>query len=224
MLRKISLFLLTLCISIFALIAVTGEPVSAKASFEGRSGSDCNGFLGFTTWDCGVKISDQESLKTGIWTIAVNILTDITVAAAYLVIGYVIYGGYLYIFSAGEASKVATGKKALSQAFIGLAIVMSANLILSTIRFALLGSNGTFSAECVLAENCIDPNSMVTNSIQWAIGIAGIISAIFLVYGGISYISSSGDSAKLQKAKSMIVYALTGLVIVGLAEILQHHH
>lgn len=52
------------------------------------------------------------------------------------------------------------------------------------------------------------------------IGIAGVVSAIFLVIGGVGYITSSGDANKLQKSKNTITYALIGLAIVGLSEII----
>ena len=61
---------------------------------------------------------------------------------------------------------------------------------------------------------------MVVNLIQWVVGIAGVVSAAFVVYGGITYTTSSGDAAKLQKAKNMIIYALIGLAIVALAEVI----
>lgn len=177
-----------------------------------------NSFLGLTSWDCNVNIKegDQDSLVTGATTIAMNVLTDISVIAAYLVLGYVIYGGYLYTFSGGDPGKVATGKKTLAQAFIGLAIVMLANVILNTIRIAL-GVN--FAANCANTK-CVNPGEMVTHAIQWVIGVAGVVSAIFVVYGGISYTTSAGDPGKLKKAKDMILYSLIGLIIVALAEII----
>ncbi|MBQ3432908.1 hypothetical protein IJG22_01255 [Candidatus Saccharibacteria bacterium] len=189
---------------------------NSDAVYEGRKGSECPVFLGLTSWDCGVEIKDEETLKSGIWQIVANIATDITVIAAYLVLGYVIYGGYQYIFSSGDPNKVASGKKTLTQAFIGLAIVMSAYLIMSTIRFALLGANGKLT-NCVTSE-CVKPNDLITNSISWVIGIAGAVALIFVVYGGISYTTSAGDPNKLQKAKQIILYALIGLIIVALAE------
>ena len=60
---------------------------------------------------------DKDSIKAGVWTIAANVLTDITVIASYLVLGYVIYGGYLYIFSAGDPGRTAAGRKTLAHAF-----------------------------------------------------------------------------------------------------------
>ena len=178
----------------------------------------CNYILGLTSWNCGVDIHDGETLKRDIWVIVTNIAIDITVIAAYLVLGYVIYGGYLYMFSDGETGKIVSGKKTLNHAFIGLAIVMSANIIMSTIRFALLGSNGNL-ADCARS-SCINPNDLATNLIQWVIGIAGVAAAIFIVQGAIAYITSSGDPSKLQKAKNTITYALIGLAIVALAEII----
>lgn len=195
---------------------MTPSPVSA----------DCRYFLGMTSWDCNIveQVISDDQLKNNIWTIAANIATDITVIAAYLIIGYVIYGGYLYTFSGGDPGKVATGKKAITQAFIGLAIVMSANVILNSIRIAL-GAN--FTKNCTIAGECYgldtDTNAagaMILGTIRWVVGIAGVVSAIFVVYGGISYTTSAGDPGKLKKAKDMITYALIGLAIVALAEII----
>ncbi len=195
------------------LISSHAYAADSKTGWEGRT---CPSFLGLTSWDCGLQnIDSEEALKSNIWVIAANVATDITIIAAYLVIGYVIYGGYLYIFSSGDPGKVASGKKTLTQAFIGLAIVMSANIIMSTIRFALLGANGKLS-NCTETE-CIDAGTLVTQTINWFIAVAGVISAIFLVYGGISYITSSGDPNKTQKAKNTILYSLIGLAIVALA-------
>jgi hypothetical protein len=197
------------------------EPNVSGSIFTGRQGDACQGFLGLTAWDCGVTIKgNEDSLKKGIWQIVANIATDITVIAAYLVLGYVIYGGYLYIFSSGDPNKVTSGKKTLTHAFIGLAIVMSSYLIMTTIRFALLGAGGKFNCDLLSAEGtgCVNANDLVTNAIQWVIGIAGAVALIFVVYGGISYTTSAGDPSKLQKAKQTILYALIGLAIVALAE------
>ncbi|MBQ2695571.1 hypothetical protein IJG04_02985 [Candidatus Saccharibacteria bacterium] len=183
----------------------------------------CRYLLGMTSWDCGVPtINNEAELTASVWIIASNILVDLTVLAAYLVVGYVIYGGYLYILSSGDPSKMAMGKKTLTQAFIGLAIVLLSNVILSTIRIALLGQGGMFATNCAIdGATCnTDATSLVTNLLQWVIGVGGIVAAIFVLIGGIGYVTSSGDPSKLQKAKTTIIYALIGLVIVALAEII----
>lgn len=210
--------LLIIC-GVITSVSIITNVLTPKPTFA-FTGS-CETLLGMTSWDCNVNITNEDSLKSGIWQIVANVATDITVIAAYLVLGYVIYGGYLYVFSGGDPGKVATGRKTLSQAFIGLAIVMLAYVIMSSIRFALLGSSGAFS--CNILEgtgNCIDPKEVIERAIQWVIGMVGVVSAIFVVYGGISYSTSAGDPGKLQKAKNMILYSLIGLIIVALSEII----
>ncbi len=47
--------------------------------------------------------------------------------------------------------------------------------------------------------------------------VAGFIAVLMMVIGGISYITSTGDSGKVTKAKNTIIYAAIGLVFVALA-------
>ncbi|MBR3386475.1 hypothetical protein IKG68_02820 [Candidatus Saccharibacteria bacterium] len=179
--------------------------------------AECRSLFGMTSWDCGLADPwTQANLTSNIVLIASNILTDLTVIATYLTIGFVIYGGYMYIFSAGDTTKVAAGKKTLTRAFIGLAIVLLSNVILNTIRIAFLGSSGSFARDCVNTA-CVDEVSFVTNAINWFIGTAGAVALVFVFIGGIGYLTSSGDAAKLQKAKNTIIYALIGLAIAGLS-------
>ncbi len=209
MLKKLLLPLFVLCA--FTLSIVHTTPTYAD-TFRNEGDSSCN-MLGLTSWDCGVEeVNSEDTLKECIWMILANIASDIAVIASYLLLGYVIYGGYLYIFSGGDTAKVATGKKALNQAFIGLAITLSANVIMGAIRAAFT-KGGTLSPNT-------DANALITGTIQWVIAVAGVIAVIFVVGGGIMYITSAGDSAKLQKAKNMILYSLIGLVIVALAQVI----
>ncbi len=213
-----------LMLSITLAVSLFFAPTQVSLAYSGRGtpGNEeaCPIFLGLTSWDCGVDITDEASLKSGIWTIAANVATDITVIAAYLVLGYVIYGGYLYMLSNGDPGKVATGKKAIIHAFIGLAIVMSAYIILNAIRIALIGNSSFSQCDLATGTGCVDANDLVTSAIQWIIGIAGVVAVIFVVYGGISYTTSSGDPSKLQKAKQTILYALIGLIVVALSELI----
>lgn len=183
-------------------------------AFVGRSGTECPYILGMVSWDCNVNVHDESSLKSGIWTIAANVATDLTVITAYLVIGYVIYGGYLYMMSSGDPGKIATGKKTLVQAFIGLGIVLLANVIINAIRIAL--GNVNLAQNCA-AHECANVDKMVVGAIEWVIGVAGVVALIFVVIGGISYMTSAGDPGKTKRAKDTILYSLIGLVIVALS-------
>lgn len=214
------LFLILLFVFTVGIFALPATHVLAADNTPVFSGS-CDDFAGLVSWSCGVNISagSQDSLKEGIWNIVANVAVDITIIAAYLVLGYVIYGGYLYTMSGGDPGKVANGKKTLTNAFIGLAIVLSANAIMGSIRIVLFANTNGNMSNCASSE-CIDPGQMVENLIQWFIGFVGIVAAAFVVVGAIGYISSSGDPSKLTKAKNTIIYALIGLIIVALAEII----
>jgi hypothetical protein len=50
--------------------------------------------------------------------------------------------------------------------------------------------------------------------------IVGAISIIMIIYAGFRYITSGGDSGKVGNAKTTLIYALVGLVIVVLAQLI----
>lgn len=52
--------------------------------------------------------------------------------------------------------------------------------------------------------------------------IAGIAAVIMVVVAGFKYITSGGDATKVGSAKNSLIYALIGVAIVVLAQILVH--
>lgn len=52
--------------------------------------------------------------------------------------------------------------------------------------------------------------------------VVGIVSVIMIIIGGIKFVTSGGDSNAVSSAKSTIIYALIGLVIVVLAQTIVH--
>ena len=50
----------------------------------------------------------------------------------------------------------------------------------------------------------------IVNLMLWLIGI---LSVIMLIFGGIKYATSGGDSNKVTSAKNTIMYAIIGLVV-----------
>lgn len=49
------------------------------------------------------------------------------------------------------------------------------------------------------------------------IGAGALVAVVYIVIGGINYMTSSGDAGKVEKAKKTILYALIGLAICALA-------
>ncbi|MBQ3429898.1 hypothetical protein IJG21_00545 [Candidatus Saccharibacteria bacterium] len=52
------------------------------------------------------------------------------------------------------------------------------------------------------------------NVILW---IVGVLSVVMIIYGGLSYMTSAGDAAKVNKAKTILIYSIVGLIIAILA-------
>lgn len=77
------------------------------------------------------------------------------------------------------------------------------------------------SAEVKAAAGCSGTGDQLPITIQnilyAIIGVIGIVAVIFIIIGGVNYMTSQGDASKLQKAKNTILYAVIGLVVCVLA-------
>lgn len=54
----------------------------------------------------------------------------------------------------------------------------------------------------------------IVNTLLFA---AGIIAFVFILIGGFRYITSTGDSARIQAAKDTLLYAVIGLILTFMA-------
>jgi hypothetical protein len=52
--------------------------------------------------------------------------------------------------------------------------------------------------------------------------IAGIIAVIMIIVAGIKYTTSGGESGAVSSAKTTLVYALIGIAVAALAQVLVH--
>ncbi len=50
--------------------------------------------------------------------------------------------------------------------------------------------------------------------------VVGVVSVIMIIIGGLKYITSGGDSGNVTGAKNTILYAIIGLVVVALAQVI----
>lgn len=60
----------------------------------------------------------------------------------------------------------------------------------------------------------------ITGVLNVLLGLAALIAAIFILLGGVQYITSQGDEAAAAKAKNTIIYAVIGLIVIGLAYVI----
>lgn len=121
---------------------------SSGSSGSNGSGSCEHSILGLRPWysglpmgaNCTLQSPDEDGMAIYVWTIVLNVLSDVFVVAGYLAIGFVVYGGVQYMISAGDPGKVARGKKMLVSAATGLVIALLATVIVNIIISVLAGA------------------------------------------------------------------------------------
>ena len=74
------------------------------------------------------------------------------------------------------------------------------------------------------ADDLDDAQDRVYGIIQTVINVfsivVGVISVIMIIIGGLKYITSGGDSGNVTGAKNTILYAIIGLVVVALSQVI----
>ena len=112
--------------------------------------------------------------------------------------------------------------KIITQTFTGLgafACLFSSRLLAS----ATSVQEGANAARADgMPTELIGDNGVLSRITNTVLLIVGLISVIMLVYGGLRYILSGGDSKKVTDAKNTILYAIIGLIISMLAYAIVH--
>lgn len=79
----------------------------------------------------------------------------------------------------------------------------------------------TNQADCPASQ---DPdgsiNRILTTIINIFSWVVGIVAVIMIIVAGIRFVLSGGDSGNVTSARNTIIYAIVGLVIVALAQII----
>lgn len=82
--------------------------------------------------------------------------------------------------------------------------------------------NGT--SGCGTSTSQTQDNSAISNVLLAVVNILsviiGIVAVIMILVGGFRFITSGGESSKVAGAKNAIIYAVIGIVIVALAQII----
>lgn len=141
--------------------------------------------------------------------------------SGFLALGILVYAGLLYITAGGNASRQGDAKQWIWSALIGLTLLFGSYLILNTINPDLLKfQNLDLSqvkvekvAEAPQAAKNLDLPELIGNFYQWALGIGGLIALGILIFAGILYTISPGNSSRQGEAKTWIMSALIGLVL-----------
>jgi hypothetical protein len=73
--------------------------------------------------------------------------------------------------------------------------------------------NGSYRGEGQPTELFNGSTALIPRAINLMLFIVGILAIFMLIYGGIRYVISGGDSGRVKDAKNTILYAIIGLVV-----------
>lgn len=65
-----------------------------------------------------------------------------------------------------------------------------------------------------------DLTSFIARIINIISVVVGVIAVLMLIFGGFRYVASGGNDSSVAAAKNTIVYAIIGLVIVAMAQVI----
>ena len=78
------------------------------------------------------------------------------------------------------------------------------------------------ACEDVTTNANINANNIVKTVINILTAVVGILAVIMIIVAGFRYVTSGGSDEAVKGAKNTILYAVIGLVVVALAQIIVH--
>jgi hypothetical protein len=76
--------------------------------------------------------------------------------------------------------------------------------------------------ECKKTNGLNKVNQMIRKLVNLLSVLVGVIAVIMIIVGGLRYVTSGGSDSSITGAKNTILYAIIGLIIVALAQVLVH--
>jgi cytochrome bd-type quinol oxidase subunit 2 len=83
------------------------------------------------------------------------------------------------------------------------------------------GANGAASGDCGT-----NPSGSLSNTVTSIVNllslVVGIVAVIMIMVAGLRYVTSAGNAESAKSARNTIIYAVIGLVVVALAQVIVH--
>lgn len=65
-----------------------------------------------------------------------------------------------------------------------------------------------------------DPREIIGRIIQAVLGLSGTVALIMFIYGGLMFLTSSGNPGMIDKAKKILIFAILGIIVIAGAYVL----
>ncbi|MDR0979856.1 MAG: hypothetical protein LBM12_01725 [Candidatus Nomurabacteria bacterium] len=163
----------------------------------------------------------KMSMVDFVWKVVFNVLEIILGLVAYSAVLFVVLGGFNILFSSGDPGKISKGKLMVAHAIIGVVVALVAGGFVRFINDSLISTgSGKYTIDPATGAITGSGGTAGTTDDAWlgAMGgflkLAGVGAILMVAWGGVKLSMSSGDPAAAAKAKSTIIFALIGAVIM----------
>lgn len=202
----------------------TGKSGSTATSTQSELGSEKTGTQSELGSEKNTNSSTSNSQSTSfenplqyntVQEVLTALLSTLQNIIVLLSLVFIVIGAVMYITSAGNDGQMKIAKGAITAAMIGLALGIAAPSFLKEIS-GILGWNAT-PAE---VSGAMSLSQILTNVLNFLLGITGILSLIMLFIGALSYLTSAGNDHRIDDAKKIVKYALIGITVAFSAMII----
>jgi hypothetical protein len=107
-----------------------------------------------------------------------------------------------------------------SVSFLANPATVSAQSKAELCRGASLGFDANKNTDCNEGGPQGSIDKLIANIVNILSVIVGIVAVVMIIIGGFRYITSGGDSGSVSSAKNTVLYAIVGLIIVALAQVI----
>lgn len=218
-LAEILLIVFGLCLSFDT--ANAGCCTSGTTKVTASSSSECASGASYSDSACTSSTGSGSSTGGGNFPNPVNasdvkgilnaILTSLKSFVVIVAIIFIVIGGLMYMFSAGDEKRATTAKSTITYAVIGLAIVLAAPTFLREIIEIMGGNKGLTSTSDI--DSAIRIKQIAINVLNLLLSVVGIVAIISLVAGGAMYLTSYGDEKRIETGKSIVTYSIIGIAV-----------
>lgn len=80
-----------------------------------------------------------------------------------------------------------------------------------------LGSGGS---GCTPPAGSPDVDTAIQTGLKLFAAAVGLIAVVMIIFGGLKYMTSGGDASKAASAQNTVIYAMVGLVVALLAQVI----
>lgn len=160
------------------------------------------------------------------WNLATKVMKNILfpflallqTLASFAFLAMAIFAFYKIVTSAGDEEGAKAGKRTVIYAIIGFALLKIPQYVIdSTYGRVVNCAWGVLSSDkCIeTPQNLSGLVKTVANAINYINGFLMLVVLVLVIYAGFLVLTSGGDDEKMKRAKSIIVYAIIGVVLIA---------